>query len=460
MSCVSSALGVVLVSVVAASARAELVPSDAPGATQDRSVDAAARAQGTGLRLDQVLVRGVVSDVAALADGIIVTHVDDGVRRLARVDASATLRSDEPVPANVVAVGVCSAASGPLFIDERGLVDDHGVVVIAHPPLLSIPDPAALPIVDVCPTPRERTLLVKEGLAVVTLDDTGAPRDETILPLTHRARAFSGASQRALRGDRPYATALSVYVPWTVAIDVDEDGDRDLVLVHENRAVIFRRQPDGVLRGPAIERQLGALIGAPSGSDVRVAAVAGGLIVTASAGALPEHSIVATIKGSSERPLSTVARRDVVDGLVIHLSSSPQATVLARIDTSLVSLSGVVLTGRVPVELRRNAEVALSLPLVADVRAGRADGALPIVDVDLDADGVLDLVSLGEPGRATWWRGGRDGWTQSSSPLAVPKLDRALGAPRLRRVILVGRPGPRGTTIGLLGAQGANRSPR
>ena len=116
-----------------------------------------------------------------------------------------------------------------------------------------------------------------------------------------------------------------------------------------------------------------------------------------------------------------------------------------------MSLSGVVLTGKVPLELRRDGRALLALPTAADVRAGRIDGALPVVDVDLDSDGVTDLVELGEPGRAVLWLGTRDGtWTSTASPLSVPRLDRAFGAPGLGRVVLVGRASARGTTVALL----------
>jgi hypothetical protein len=413
---------------------------------------ATAAAAGPALAVDQVVVDGTVTDTAVVGGGVLVSHVAKGSRRLSLLDAQARVRPGPAVPASAVAVGTCGDDDDALFfIDERGLVDAGGRVVIARAPLLAIPDATALPIVDVCPTPRERILPVKEGLAVATVDAGGAVVDEIVLPFSHRARAFTGATARSLKGERPYATALSLYVPWTFALDADTDGDVDLVLVHEERAIIFRRDREGVLRGPAVERHLGDLIEAPAGSDLRAHAVDNALVVTASVGALPEQSVVARITGAPERPLSKVARREVVDGLAIHLASTTEATVVARVDTSLVSLSGVVLTGKVPLELRRDGRALMTLPTVADVRAGRVDGALPVADVDLDGDGVLDLVELGEPGRAVLWRGDRDGaWSSTSVPLVIPRLDRAFGAPALRRVVLIGRGGARGTTVALL----------
>jgi len=411
------------------------------------------RARATAaLAVDQVVVEGSVTDAAAVGGAVLVSHVVKGARRLSLLDAAARLRPGPAVPAGAVAVGRCGDDDDALyFIDERGLVDAAGAVVIARPPLLAIPDVAALPIVDVCPSPRERVLFVKEGVVVATVDAAGAVVDEVLLPFTHRARAFTGATARSLKGERPYATALSLYVPWTFALDADSDGDVDLVLVHEERALIFRRDRGGVLRGPAVERHLGDLVDAPPGSDLRAHASDGALIVTASAGALPEQSVVATVVGAPERPLSKLARRETIDGLAIHLASSSAGVVVARVDTSLVSLSGVVLTGKVPLELRRDGRTLMTLPTVADVRAGRVDGALPVVDVDLDGDGIADLVELGEPGRAVLWRGGRDGtWTSTTTPLSIPRLDRAFGAPGLRRVVLVGRGGARGTTVALL----------
>jgi hypothetical protein len=421
------------------------------------TVDGRARA-APALAVDQVVVEGSVTDAAPVGGAVLVSHVAKGVRRLSLIDAAGTLRPGPAVPATAVAVGTCGDHSGLFFIDARGLVDVRGDVVIARAPLLAIPDATALPIVTVCPTPRERILLVQEGLAVATVNDAGVVVDEILLPFTHRARAFTGGTARSLKGERPYAAALSLYDPWTFAIDADTDGDVDLVLVHEERALIFRRDREGALRGPAVERHLGDLVGAPAGSDLRAHAIPGGLIVTASAGALPEQSVVATITGAPERPLSKVSRTERVDGLAIHLASSSSGVVIARVDTSLVSLSGVVLTGKVPLELRRDGEALLTLPTVADVRAGRVDGALPVVDVDLDGDGVVDLVELGEPGRAMLWRGGRDGgFSSTGTPLPIPRLDRAFGAPGLRRVVLVGRGGARGTTVTLLRSAAVRR---
>jgi hypothetical protein len=412
-----------------------------------------AMAAAPALVVEQVVVDGVVTDAVAFADGVLVSHVAKGERRLSTIDTGGTLRPGPAVQDGTVAVGTCGATSKLHFIDDRGLVDARGVVVIARPPLLSIPDAAALPIVSVCPTPRERILLVREGLAVATVDAAGAVVDEVVLPFAHRARAFTGGTARSLKGERPYAAALSLYEPWIFTIDADTDGDLDLVLVHEERVLIFRRDREGLLRGPAVERHLGELIAAPAGSDLRAHAVDGGLVVTASVGALPEQSVIATVVGAPERPLSKVARREVIDGLAIHLASSRAGVVVARVDTSLVSLSGVVLTGKVPLEVRRDGRAAMTLPTAADVRAGRVDGALPVVDVDLDGDGVVDLVELGEPGRAVLWRGGRDGaWSATSSSVAIPALDRAFGAPALGRVVLIGRGGARRTTVALLRA--------
>lgn len=436
-----------------------------------------------GLAIDQVQVEGSVTDVVVGDGGLLISHVARGLRKLSRLDVRGVLSAGPPVAPSAVAAGLCGDAV--FFVDERGLVDARGTVVIARAPLLPVPDAEVLLFVPVCPTPRERMLLVREGVVVVRLDDTGAVVDEVLLAFAHRARGYTGGSARSLKGERPYAAALSLYAPWTFSFDADRDGDLDLVLVHEERALVFRRTKAGVLRGPAVERHLGDLVGAPAGSDIRAHVGGGGLVVTASAGALPEQTVVATIVGAPDRPLSQVARRDVVSGLVVFLappttplSSTVAATrdcsgaldvscgplarsapplppvgepLLARIDTSLVALSGVVLTGKVPLELRRGSRSLMTLPTVADVRAGRVDGALPVADVDLNGDGRADVVDLGEPGRAALWQGdGAGGFEASSTSLAIPRLDRALGAPGLARVVLVGRAGKKGTAVGLV----------
>ena len=429
----------------------------------------AARAWSHRLVSAGVTVDGSVTDVVdgtfKGAAGVMISHTSAAGRQLSFLRLTAALEAGPAVPASAVAAALCDGVV--YFVDERGLVraDDAagvagssaGTVVIPEQPLLAVPDPGALPFAELCPTPRERMLLVKDGLAVATVDEAGKVIDLRVLSFRHRARAYGGHGGRSLRGERAYSTAISLYAPRLLVLDVDADGDFDLVAVHERRLLLFVRGADGRLSTTPIERDLGRLMVVSSSADLRVVATKRSLLISASDGALPEYTDVAELTGTLAAPLSTVADRRRVDGIGLLLGSRGSQPLLARFDTSLVSLSGVVLTGRVPLELRAGATTLMTLPTVADVRAGRIDGALPVVDVDLDGDGVVDVVDLGEPGRAVLWRGGGDAMVATSAPLAIPRLERARGAPALGRVVLVGRTGSKGTAVLLLRAEGLAR---
>jgi hypothetical protein len=429
-----------------------------------------ARAESHRLAGSAVTIAGTVVDVVdgtiAGAPGVLVSHTTSDGRRLSFLTVGGALQAGPVVPASAVAAALCDGVVH--FIEDRGLVQAggngvgtargvgaDGGVVIARPPLLAVPDPSALPFADLCPTPHERMLLVAGGMAVATVDDdgAGAVTDTRLLAFQHRARAYGGHGGRALRGERPYSTALSLYAPRMLVVDVDGDADLDLVAVHERRLLIFVRGSDGRLALTPIERDVGRLASSSAEADLRVVATTQSLIVAASVGALPERTDIVELTGTAAAPLAQVRRRRRVEGLALLLGARGGDAVLARIDTSLVALSGVVLTGRVPLELQVGSTTLMTLPTVADVRAGRIDGALPVVNVDLDGDGVLDLVDLGEPGRAVLWRGTGGTFVAASTAMSIPRLERALGAPGLGRVVLVGRPGSKGTAVLLLRAE-------
>jgi hypothetical protein len=118
--------------------------------------------------------------------------------------------------------------------------------------------------------------------------------------------------------------------------------------------------------------------------------------------------------------------------------------------TNLVALSGVMLTGKVSVELLVDDASTTTLPTVADVRAGRIDGALPVLDVDVDGDGDLDIVDLGEPGSGRLLRN-TSGAYVAEAAIAVPRIDRTLAG--VGRVVLLGRSGKKGTAVAWLAAR-------
>jgi hypothetical protein len=396
------------------------------------------------LRSSSVTVPGVVSDVVDDGRRLLVSSTVGGTRQLNFVDvATATTSRGPDVPATAIAFDLCN--SGVVFVDERGLVSGNGDVLIAQAPLLGAADPSLLPSTPVCPLVDEYVLAVRGGLTVVH----GA--DVRTLRFAHHARSYSGTAGRSLRGERGYATAVSTYAPRLLSFDVDSDGDLDLVASHEHTLAIYRRGPDGLLGTTPLMRDLGMLLGASSGADLRVHRGPGAsLLVAASDGPLPETSDVVVVGGTAAAPLSTVTARHRVEGLAVVFGAHNAHVIVGRMTTNLVALSTVMLTGKVSIELIVDDAATTTLPTVADVRAGRIDGALPVLDVDIDGDGDLDIVDLGEPGAARALRNS-SGRYVAEPAITVPRIDRTYAG--VGRVVLLGRTGKKGTTIAVLSAR-------
>ena len=101
-----------------------------------------------------------------------------------------------------------------------------------------------------------------------------------------------------------------------------------------------------------------------------------------------------------------------------------------------------MLTGRVGIKVKRGDDTVASLTAAADIRAGKMDGALALVEVDVDGDGHADLVDLGEVGSAVVYAGesdraGRLSFVESKR-LTVPRL--VLAVPLSTSVALVSQP--------------------
>lgn len=404
---------------------------------------AAAPTNATSLRSMSVSIPGAVSDVVDDGRRLLVSSTAGGARVLTFVDVATGATSPGPaVPASAIAFDLCNGSV--VFVDERGLVTGNGDVLLAQAPLLGVADPQLLPSTPICPHVGEYVLAVRGGLTVMRGSDVRTLR------FGHRARSYSGTTGRSLRGERGYATAVSTYAPRLLSLDVDGDGDLDLVAHHERVLAIYRRGPDGLSTSPLL-RDLGALLGAAPSADLRVHRGPGAtLLVAASDGPLPETSDVVVVGGPTTAPLSTVTARHRVDGLAVVFAAHGAHVVVGRMTTNLVALSGVMLTGKVAVELVVDDASAMTLPTVADVRAGRIDGALPVLDVDVDGDGDLDVVDLGEPGSARLLRNAGDRYTAEAA-IAVPRLDRTYAG--AGRVVLLGRQGKKGTPIAVVSAR-------
>lgn len=417
-----------------------------------------------GVDLQSVDVAGEVVDVAEGRDGAVVavSATVGNARKLTLIDTATKKASAGPsVPSSATAYAVCGG--GVVFVDDKGLVDDKGARLIAKTPLLSVADPQALLSGDLCPGEKnERMLVVKDGIVVVSLGDDGAVAGERVLSFAARARAYPGRAQHALRGERSYAQALSLYAPRLFAVDVDGDGDRDLVAFHDGRLVVYRRAA-GVLSTTGEQRDLHALVGASpttqGDADLRVRfhEVKDGClaVVSVSRGAVPESSKVVVVDGTADQPFSRVKETRSYEGLAQLLGVVGDDIVVGQIDTSLVALSGVLLTGKLTVKVKVKDEDKASLTAAADIRGGKMDGALPIVDVDLDKDGVADLVDLGVPGSAVVFkgavdRGGALGFSESKR-LTVPRFTIVAPLPSSSSVALVSQPAKQKAKLSFIG---------
>ena len=143
----------------------------------------------------------------------------------------------------------------------------------------------------------------------------------------------------------------------------------------------------------------------------------------------------------------------------------------------LSPLATVGYARRVGVKVSVDANDTVDLT-AADVRAGKMDGALPIVDVDhdvdhnvdhdVDHDGVFDLFDLGEPGKAVLYRGTRErgrsdddftfdavaapkGTLTEANRWVVPRFTQAVPLPSSSSVALVTAPSKGKSRLVLLG---------
>ncbi len=391
----------------------------------------------------EVAVAGEVTDARdGVVDGapvVVVAATHKGARTLTLIDSAGVARPGPAVPKDAVSFDVCGG--GVVFVDGDGVSAADGRRLIARTPLLAVADPALLSVAELCPmkdAPDTLVLVVADGLLV------SRGGTEQLLPWPARARAYAGRAPRSLRGERPYAQALSLYAPRLFGVDVDGDADLDLVAVHESRLAFFRRGGDSFALARE-DRDLGRLVGAGVDDDVRVRFFGTRAYVSVSKGAVPEKSRVVAIGGDTAAPLSRVERSYDVDGLGVLLGATRQGPVVARIDTTLVALSGVVLTGKVGVRVNVGDREVVALAAAADVRAGKIDGALPMVDVDLGNDGVVDVIDLGDATRVVAHRGSveRDGTITLSeqAPRAVARFGMAVPLRGGAGVVLVGKSG-------------------
>jgi hypothetical protein len=400
------------------------------------------------------VVEGAVQDALLIDGAVWLTTARKGERALVRFGEP---RSVVTAPADAVFVDACPSGR-VVFADARGLVDAWGVRLLEGRGLFTVPDPTTLLVADLCGSAGaagdELRVPVVDGIAVMGSASAGG----VVLRFRHDARAYSGRVHRGLRPDRGYAEALSLYGPRLFDVDADGDGDTDLVAVREGRLSAWRRHAGGLDPTPFVERNLAHELRAGDDADLRVRLldVDGDRVIDAvvgvTRGAVPERSEAWLLSAKGKEPFASSTSLWKSEGLRAAIGHRGRSLVIAAIDTSLVSLSAVVLTGRIPVKVALTQVTGLSpaaggteggiaLQAKVDVRAGRMDGALPIVNVDLDGDGVADLLDLGEPGRAALHKGTKDGFELDAKVVwDVPSFVHVVAMPELPGVVLLGAP--------------------
>lgn len=429
------------------------------------------------------VIDGVVQD-ALLVDGAVwLTTSSRGARQLVRFAASperaprvddfspdlepavapaARAREALPVPTDAIFVDACTGGR-VVFADARGLVDSKGARLLEGRGLFTVPDPTALLVADLCGKSGagkdELRLPVVDGIAVAALGPDGrVVGDVVVLRFSHDARAYSGRVHRGLRPDRGYAEALSLYGPRLFDVDADGDGDTDLVAVREGRLSAWRRSGGVLAPAPFVERDLARLLHAGDDADLRVRLLdvdGDGItdaIVGVTRGAVPERSQAWLLSAKGNEPFARSKSLWNSEGVRAAIGNRGPRLIVAAIDTSLVSLSAVVLTGRIPVKVALEGQEPLAMQAKVDVRGGRMDGALPVVTVDFDGDGIADLLDLGEPGRAVLHKGTKDGFAlDGARQWDVPSFVHVVAMAELPGVVLVGTPSQGKTRVAVLG---------
>ncbi|MFZ9888751.1 MAG: FG-GAP repeat domain-containing protein [Myxococcota bacterium] len=417
--------------------------------------------------LREVVFEGVVHDALARRAGSgstvwIARSNAQGARELLQLNDGGALVRIWPVPRAAIAADVCEGL-GAVFADAQGIVDTNGKRLLEAQGLLSFPDDTALYFTPLCgsaaDTRAELRFLAHDGIVV--------KRTERVvtLPFQPKARLFGGPVHEGAVDQRPYALALSLYVPRLYDGDIDGDGRSDLIVVHENRVVLFVRGRDGMLTtAKAIVPDLGIAEGGAAGLEVRVLPVdvdgdgAVELVVARREEAVATTTQLRVIdrlsSPSHHRPHVTRVEDGHMSLLGTAQSEGRMQLVAAAFDTSMMSLGGALLSGRVPLRVTLFEGLPLRLTHVlglhadVDVRAGRIAGAMPVTTVDFDGDGFEDLLHLGERGTAALYLRRPPAFADEPILLpAVPAFQKAVALPAHHSVLLLSSNGTGGTKL-------------
>lgn len=342
-------------------------------------------------------------------------------QRVSWLPAQGPLRS-WPAPAGAVAADLCVDAAGHpevLFLTDRGLVNAAGDVRLAGASPFAVPHRGCLWLTSLCggPAGQELRLPLAEGLRVAM---PGAP--PATLPLPAPTRAYGAGPGEGLQSERPYAFAVSYFVPTQWDADADGDGSLDLWLVHEERVALFLRSPRGtLLPGPSLEASLLPRAGEGERTSVRVRVAdhdgdgRAELLALFTEGSLPARSR-ATLWGLDDLQRGGPGQAVLDEEGFFQFTPrapgpSPTRTWLMQTPTSRLALAAAWASGRSELVLwslapprgaaRAQVQRRRVLYIYGEGRFARRAGAWPVVAADLTGDGVADLLDGGEAGH---WR--------------------------------------------------------
>ena len=345
-----------------------------------------------------VVLDGAILDVTAIgaptptstATAALVSHRG---RTRVEVIRDATGR-DEVVrtikpPRGTLAAAGCGPR-GVIFVDRRGVVDENGARLLDAAPLFGGGRPDVIRFFPLCAPTGEVRLPTATGFSI--LPGSGAP-----YPLTypHVARSYGDRGGAGLL--RSYAAAWTTYLPLTFDANVDDDSALEFVVVSETHVDVFDRGDDGRLRPKPTKhvplRQAFAG-GISPGASTRV--VLGDLdrdgrdevVVTQFESPFSKRSSAGAL-----RLTATGAERvDLYDdeGFSVVLAVHAGQLLRAKIDTSVVALTGALLSGEVSVLVESvrdsRSRVVVETALRADIPRGKLLGSLPQW---VDGDGAI-----------------------------------------------------------------------
>jgi hypothetical protein len=368
------------------------------------------------------------------------------------------------VPPSVIFADACPLPSGAqlVYLESGGLTDDRGHQWLAKDALFPFGDPEVLYGASICHTlssnQQELRFLARDGIWIVLV---GSDHEPYRLSYTHRIRMYSNRVRQGFRPMRPYDTAISLYGPHFIDVDLNGDGIDDFVVAHEDRLVIYRRDVDQKLHSkPWAEVHLADLLKTSKEADYRVHfgelddKPGADLIVGVSQGVLPRASAAWLLSGGQDvfsRREKLWSDQDWNAPLYILNRAEKHLLVHSKVKTNMISLANAMVSKNLKAELwlwhpQAKEKHILDMELDLDGRGGKPVGALPTMEIDFEDDGFSDLVDLGEKNKAFWHRGTAFGFEKKpAAQYRLSPFSEVIAVPDANLLVLWGAPKKNGS---------------